>query len=410
MRRADRDRDDSGLLRGAGPPRRRGGTTSTPLAKAGAPDRALRRADLGRPVALLAVGIGLQVLAPTIRILWTPDLALPTRSASVALLVVACAAVVLRRTRPLVGLAIGLATIVTSGVALGQVHLALLVVVAESLYWAVLEASRRASDVLCWVTSALAAAATVARLATDGTEAAVLTALNAMLFAIPVLWAREVRHHRDAALREAERVAAVREAAVTAERNRMARDLHDVVAGQLSGIALQSEAALTLPDPDPATLRRVLADVRRDSVASLGEMRTMIGLLRDGSDEPLTAPAGLADLDALLARTDVPVRLTDERSGAVLPAAADLVAYRVVAEALTNAGKHAPGADVRLALRERPGELVVEAENDLVEGARSGGGTGTGLLGLTERVEAVGGRVTAGPEARTWRVRACLPT
>lgn len=196
----------------------------------------------------------------------------------------------------------------------------------------------------------------------------------------------------------------------------MARDLHDVIAGQLSGIAIQSEAALTLRDADQETLRRVLTAVRRDSLDSLTEMRAMIGLLRaDGSadGDPRTSPAGLDRLDTLLAAgraTGLRIEVDDRRAnGTPVPAAVDLAAYRIVQESLTNAAKHAPGSVVRLRLEHRTGELVIELDNDLVPGTRPGGGTGVGLLGLRERATAVGGTVHAGPDDGRWRVRAELP-
>jgi signal transduction histidine kinase len=130
---------------------------------------------------------------------------------------------------------------------------------------------------------------------------------------------------------------------VAAERARMARDLHDVIAGQLSGIAIQSEAALTLPHPDPSVLRRVLQSVRRDSVASLAEMRTMIGLLRTdgaGDGDPRTAPAGLDRLESLLesaAGTGLRIEVNDTRGAAAeLPAAVPLAAGCVCASTTTT--------------------------------------------------------------------------
>jgi signal transduction histidine kinase len=156
--------------------------------------------------------------------------------------------------------------------------------------------------------------------------------------------------------------------------------------------------------------------VRRDSVASLAEMRTMIGLLRAdgaGDGDPRTAPAGLDRLDALLESaggTGLRIEVDDARGGAAeLPAAVDLAAFRIVQESLTNAAKHAPASRVRLHLDDHDGELVIEIENDLVPGAPAGGGTGTGLVGLHERADAVGGTVTAGPDGGRWRVRAVLP-
>jgi signal transduction histidine kinase len=87
----------------------------------------------------------------------------------------------------------------------------------------------------------------------------------------------------------------------------------------------------------------------------------------------------------------------------------DLAAYRIVQESLTNAVKHAPGSTVRMTLQHRDGELVIELDNDLVPDAPAAHGTCTGLLGLGERAGAVGGTVEAGPQGRTWSVRAALP-
>ena len=202
----------------------------------------------------------------------------------------------------------------------------------------------------------------------------------------------------------------------------MARDLHDVVAGQLSAIAIQSEAALTLPDADPATQRRLLEAVRTGSVSALDEMRAMIGLLRAGDAidagpdaDARTAPTGLDELGALLdagRASGLSIDVDDRRPPAdPLPAAVDLTAYRIVQESLTNAAKHAPGSTVSLRLGRADGTLTVELAN-AVGSARGpdAGGTGTGLLGLRERAAAVGGTVRAGADRGTWTVRADLPT
>ena len=195
------------------------------------------------------------------------------------------------------------------------------------------------------------------------------------------------------------------------------------MAGQLSAIALQSEAVLTGPDPDPALMHRVLGAVREGSVSALAEMRTMIGLLRaDPEDgEPRTAPAGLDRLDPLLdtARSrGLRLEVTDDRPPGARPVAAvDLVAYRILQEGLTNAAKHAPGATVRVLLRHDADALVVGLDNELTDRPTGPPGTsgGAGLLGLSERVAAVGGSWSAGetratgPERARWRVRARLP-
>lgn len=360
--------------------------------------------------------------------LTVPDVALrlndaePPPWALLGLLAVAALGHTQRRLRPVLGLAVGCLVLVGM-VQLGTVPLAMMMIIGDLLYCSVLYTSERLSWTVAGATAAVAGGAALVSLVSEGGRAAVIVILNlGLVLAVPVLWGREVRLHRGQADTERERAEQAarmaeldRTAAVAAERARMARDLHDVIAGQLSGIAIQSEAVLNLPDPDPAVLRRVLQSVRRDSVASLAEMRTMIGLLRAdgaGDGDPRTAPAGLERLDALLgsaAGAGLRVEVDDARGAAELPAAVDLAAFRIVQESLTNAAKHAPGSRVRLHLDDHDGELVIEIENDLVPGAPPGGGTGTGLLGVHERVDAVGGTVTAGPDGGRWCVRAGLP-
>jgi signal transduction histidine kinase len=370
--------------------------------------------DALRAAASFGGGLALLVLVPTLRTVWWPGTPPSPVWEGVAVLAVACSGEVLRRARPLVGLLAGALAVLAGITLVGDTHLGVSIVAADLLFCAVLNGPVAASRALLWIAGTISAGLALTSLVTEGTQAAVLMLINTALLMIPVMWGREVRHHRDRADAERERGEQARADAVAAERARMARDLHDVVAGQLSGIAIQSEAALTVPDADPATLRRVLADVRRDSVASLGEMRAMIGLLRaDGAPEPRTAPAGLNRLDALLdaGRSHGLVIDVDDRrpTSDPVPAAVDLAAYRIVQESLTNAAKHAPGSAVRLALRREPDALVVELENDLVPAAPSGDGTGSGLTGLRERAAAVGGVVEAGARNRTWTVRARLP-
>jgi signal transduction histidine kinase len=342
----------------------------------------------------------------------------------VLVLVVACLGLALRSAHPLVGLSVTTGVLVVGIVGIGNSPLGVMLCFADALYSAVLLGSRRAAWTVSGLAAAIATLTALLSLVMGGGRAALLSLLNVgMLLAVPVFWALEVRRHSETAETEraraeqANRLAEMsRAAAVAAERARMARDLHDVIAGQLSAIAIQSEAVLSIPEPDPATLRRVLASVRRDSVASLAEMRTMIGLLRaDGSGDadPRTAPAGLDRIDELLATarsTGLDVTVTDRRSGdTALPAATDLAAYRIVQEALTNVAKHAPGAAVALTLIQDDAGLTVVVTNPLVAGAAPGGGTGTGLLGLHERAAAVGGSVTAGADGDRWRLRAVLP-
>jgi len=334
-------------------------------------------------------------------------------------LAVICAAELLRSRAPAAGLGVGVA--VVGAELFYGVSLAVVIVFTDLLFAATLHGSRRVVRVILWsvgvVVLGLVAASVV--LAPTWSDTVVLALQVSSVPLIPVWWAMNVRQHRDIAREQrarADQLATIaeldRKAAVAAERSRMARDLHDVVAGHLSAIAIQSEAALSMVDGDQATMRRVLRSVRENSVASLSEMHAMIGLLRadDTDDTERTAPARLRDIGRLLdsaraAGLDVHAHAAvDDR----LPAAVDLSAYRIVQEALTNVVKHAPGSRAEVTVGREDATLVVEVTNSRVGGAEPAG-TGRGLLNMRERAQAVGGVLVAGPSAGRWRVRAELP-
>ncbi|MFC4947464.1 sensor histidine kinase [Pseudonocardia sp. GCM10023141] len=384
----------------------------------------VRVRDLGYAAAYLLGSVFLLMVVPVARITWWQAEPSPALWVELAQIGVACVGATQRRSHPLVGLGLTTAAMAWGIVITGGTGTGVLLMFTDLLYCAVLHTSRRVSWAVSGAAGVVIVALGVVGLIAKGPSDAVQILLSiTALLGIPVLWGREVRRHQEQAGVERDRADQTRRvaeldrlAAVTAERASMARDLHDVIAGQLSAIAIQSEAVLSLPDPDPATLRRVLTSVRTTSVASLNEMRTMIGLLREddaAADEPRTAPAGLDSLGTLLetARaTGLTITLDDRRPpAAAVPAAVDLAAYRIVQESLTNAAKHAPGSAVGLTLRNDAGMLVVEIDNDLVPDAAPAGGTGTGLLGLRERASAVGGRVVAEQHGTRWSVRASLP-
>jgi len=210
---------------------------------------------------------------------------------------------------------------------------------------------------------------------------------------------------------------AERSQAVTGERLRIARDLHDLVGHGLSTIAVQSGAArLALDAGDPVTARRALAAVEDASRGALAEMRQLLGVLRLGADP---APvAGLDRLDALArdARTAGHM-VTIDRAGPLdaVPAAAGLTAYRVLQEALTNATRHAAGAPIAITLHASDDSLRIDVTDAGASGdgrtAADGDRASYGLLGLRERVTAAGGTLEAGPrdDAPGWRVAAELP-
>ncbi len=188
--------------------------------------------------------------------------------------------------------------------------------------------------------------------------------------------------------------------AAMGERARIARDLHDVVAHHVSAIAVEAETArLTtegLPDEGKAHLESI-GDTARDALA---EMRRLLGVLRaDASTEAARAPQpGLSRLNELVETArgaGTPVRLTVSGSVAELPPGVDLCAYRIVQEALTNARRHAPGANVDVDLEYRPDALSLRVR-DHGPGSSAPDPEGHGILGMRERAIMVGGTLTAG--------------
>jgi signal transduction histidine kinase len=201
------------------------------------------------------------------------------------------------------------------------------------------------------------------------------------------------------------------ERALLEERQRIARELHDVVAHHMSVIAIQAEAAPYKTADPPPELVESFGEIRASALAGLTELRRVLGVLRtDGQD---TAPQpGLADLDALLdsARSGgVSVTVARGEDPVPLPAGVDLSAYRIVQEALSNAIRHAPGSHVQVHVAYRPDGLALEVRNDagpaasnavpilVASGARAAEGGGHGLVGMRERATMVGGGLEAGP-------------
>ncbi|OLL74508.1 two-component system sensor kinase [Pseudonocardia sp. Ae168_Ps1] len=370
-----------------------------------------------------AVGLLLAWALPDIRVEWRGSAGAGPTPASVVALAVASAGTVFRRILPAAGLVLGALAVLAGPLWGERTELGTLLAFTDVLYCAVRYPRREVTRLVVAATAATVAGLAVAALVLGGGRTAVFSIVNLLLVAgVPLVWALEVRRHSDIA--EAERAraaeasrAAVRErdAAVRAERARMARDLHDVVAGRLSAIALQSEAALQ-PGVDPELTRRVLRTVRESGVAALGEMRTMIGLLRDPdtADQP-SAPPTLSEVDELVEEAraaGLDARITDGRCAGLLPTPVELTGYRVVQESLTNAAKHAAGSrvTVHLDVAGAATALRIEVRNGPGHATHGPGlHGGTGLTGLGERVAAVGGTFTAGPDGDGWLVRAALP-
>jgi signal transduction histidine kinase len=207
--------------------------------------------------------------------------------------------------------------------------------------------------------------------------------------------------------------------AVTEERLRLARELHDVVAHAISVIAVQSGVGAHVAHTQPEEAAKALAAIEATSRAALTELRRLLGVLRqEGEPQGSLAPVpGLADLDALLAevaKAGLAVKLRVEGTPSPLPAGVDLSAYRIVQEALTNVVKHAGPARAQVVVGYRDQEVTVEVTDDGrgVTAPTDDGQArvGHGLIGMRERVAAFGGDLKVGPRpGGGFRVAARLP-
>jgi signal transduction histidine kinase len=326
--------------------------------------------------------------------------------------------------------------------ALTEVHAALAVLLsaAYALYIVTVETSRRTGAAALGLALAVALAISLggyARpgVASDGTVPVVFVLVICWMIGYAVRQRREYAHalQQQAASK-----------AVTEERLRIARELHDVVAHSMSVIAVQAGFGQYVIDSNPSDAREALGAIQATSRDALEEMRRMLGVLRQQDiaaasggpsaaapappvpTAPLAPAPGLARLDRLVERTSgtgVQVRL--ERSGAVsdVPAGVDLSAYRIIQEALTNVVKHAGGdACCTVRVRFTHEALSIEVADDgggalagagstiSMAGAADGESGGHGIIGMRERAALCGGSLEAGPAPDGgFRVTATLP-
>ncbi|MDT4901099.1 MAG: hypothetical protein QOJ78_2029 [Pseudonocardiales bacterium] len=193
------------------------------------------------------------------------------------------------------------------------------------------------------------------------------------------------------------------------ERNRIARELHDVIAHSLTISLLHvSSARLALAD-DPADAERALAEAERLGRASLDEVRHAVGLLhRHGSLDPTAPLPGSTDVPSLLEgfrAAGADVRATVDGDLDALPATVGLAAYRILQEALTNAARHAPAQRATVHITVTADAVLLDVDS----AGAPGRGNGLGLVGMRERAESLGGTFEAGPGGSGWRVHAELP-
>ncbi|HEX4733360.1 MAG TPA: sensor histidine kinase [Thermoleophilaceae bacterium] len=266
---------------------------------------------------------------------------------------------------------------------------------------------------------ALTVAGAAVSLATGGTRVA--DALPTIVWWLGAIGVGRLLHDREAlvallgdraARLERERERDMAQAAME-ERNRIARELHDVIAHSVSLIVVQASAERRLLDSQQRRTADVLETIEDAGRESLGELRRLLGVLRARSEpNELMPQPGLAALPDLVdesrrAGQEIDVDQTGEPVH--LPAGLDLAAYRIVQEALTNARKHAPGAATAVNLSWQPDRLEIEVVNANGGTPISGNGTGHGLIGMRERATLYGGHMDAGRTSDGFQVRAVLP-
>ncbi|MEV5826116.1 histidine kinase [Spirillospora sp. NPDC052242] len=245
----------------------------------------------------------------------------------------------------------------------------------------------------------------------------------AAVYLVPAMAGLTVRTRRVHRAETAARIERDREeqaaAAVAEERARIARELHDIAAHDLSAIVVQAGAADRLLDRDPEAVRATLRSIRAQGRDTLTALRTMVGLMREHDEEadaraPQPTAARLEEVVRRSRDTGMAIEFRTTGAPRRLPVTVDLAVSRLVQEALANAREHAPGAPVTVETAFGDAALCVtvrNAEPDRPPGpATAGPGRGHGLLGMRERVQHAGGDLRTGPRpGGGWQVTAAFP-
>jgi signal transduction histidine kinase len=332
----------------------------------------------------------------------------------------ACASLCWRRGRPVVAFAVAGPLAVAEIIGGGQISAYFLLF--EALFMPVMHGSLRLARACTGIAITAGASAVLVVLLSGapGPVVFLVVMISGLMVSTPLLWGWEVRHHREAR-RTAEELAGLEHElaesraaqAVEAERRSIAHDLHDVIAGHLSAVALHSSLAASLEEP--AARERSLATSRASAQAALRDLRAMIGVLAD--EHTGTLPSPTLDWPSLVER----LRATDPAAQVEIdPALEDparvgpstqAALLRIGAEAVTNAVRHGR-APLRLAVSAEADEVRLELINARADGDVVG--AGMGRAALAHRAAAVGGRACSEPSADAdgapaWRVEAVLP-
>jgi signal transduction histidine kinase len=326
---------------------------------------------------------------------------LPLDALGYALLVAGPLALLGRRRWPLATLLVVAAVTVlfyALGYPFGPAWLALLVA-----FWTAVTGGLRLA---AWLTAALAIPAYAGLTALfDRAPAPTAAGVVAHLgWLLVVLVAAEVVRVRRERMQEAARVRAEEDRRRAGEeRLRIARELHDVLAHNISLINVQAGVALHLMDEQPGQSRTALAAIKQASNDALGELRSVLDILRQGGDAPRSPTSGLDSLEGLVANAaaaGLEVRTRVEGTPRPLPAGVDLAAFRIVQEALTNVTRHAGRpvtATVLVAYGDHDLTVRVDDDGRGFDPTHPDGRGNNGIRGMRERAAALGGELTAGP-------------
>lgn len=336
--------------------------------------------------------------------------------AAYLLVVVACLALTWRRRWPVTVLATSTAAVVTWSL-LGYVNGAVMLAPVLALYAVATRVGVRRAIAVAAVTLAALMAATAAANPLGGTSGGFL--LIPALVAAALFGGIAVTSRRAYGASIQSRAQDEAQRRIDEERLRIARELHDVVAHTMATINVQASTAAHVAAERPEAAAEALRIIKAASKEGLRELRAILQVLRQADELDPTQPApGLAQADTLISgagQAGLATTLTVSGNRRPLPPAADLAAYRIIQESLTNTIRHAGPATAAVSLSYGESELVIDVTDTgrgaaVAAGPDGGSGGGHGLIGMRERAASVGGTVETGPRAGGgYRVRARLP-